>query len=140
MSGKRVVSLAAVVAVTAAVGIVAGVVAQTGQSAAKSDSVVLIYNGPAIANAHAAPQTAAFNTWCAGVCAPSVALPVADVENGIRRGAIYVWTKNFTYSADGNSLCFGEFIWYALNDGDVYTNSGSNGTCGGFIAPSLKAP
>jgi hypothetical protein len=69
-----------------------------------------------------------------------VALPVSDVENGIQRGIIYVWTTPFITSADGNSLCFGEFIWYALNDGDIYTSSGTQGTCGAFIDPTLKAP
>jgi hypothetical protein len=31
-------------------------------------------------------------------------------------------------------------VWFALNDGDIYTNSGSNGTCGGAIDGSLKQP
>jgi hypothetical protein len=125
----RLIAVGAVVSVLAAVG---------GNSTAKSDNVVLVYNGPAIANTHAAPQTAAYNTWCNPGCVPSVALPVYDVQNGIQRGTIYVWTTPLITS--GNSLCFGEFIWYALNDGDVYTSSGHNGTCGAFIDSSLKLP
>ena len=66
----------------------------------------------------------------------------ADVRrsDGKLRGTIYVWTKNFAYAPDGKSLCFGEFIWFALKEGNIYTHSGSNGTCGAFIDPSLKAP
>jgi hypothetical protein len=107
----------------------------------KTDNVLLIYNGPSTANTHAAPDTPAFDAWCDvdGPCAPSVMLPVYDASKGQPRGTIYVWTKNFVSSTDGSSLCFGEFIWFALTEGDVYTHSGSDGTCGGFIDPSLKA-
>jgi hypothetical protein len=66
--------------------------------------------------------------------------PVYDPATGDLRGTIYVWTKDFAFAPDGNSLCFGEFIWFALAEGSVYTHSGSNGTCGAFIDPSLKAP
>src|SRR3954465_3704745 len=140
MRQSRVIRLAAVGAVVLVLAVVGGIVAGSGDSAAKSDNVVLVYNGPSIANTHAAPQTAAFTTWCASDCVPSVALPVYDAVNGAARGTIYVWTSPFSYSSDGNSLCFGEFIWYALNDGNVYTDSGHNGTCGAFIDPSLKPP
>src|SRR4051812_39741718 len=140
MRRTRLVPIVALAVVVAVLAVVAGVVAQGGSSAARGDSVVLLYNGPAIANTHAVPQTAAFTTWCASNCIPSVALPVTDAVNGAARGTIYVWTSPFISSGDGNSLCFGEFIWYALNDGNVYTDSGHNGTCGAFIDPSLKPP
>jgi len=105
-------------------------------------NVVLISNGPSVVNTHAAPDTPEFAAWCAtdGPCAPSVMQPVNDATTDRPRGTIYVWTKNFTYATDGKSLCFGEFIWFALPEGDLYTHSGSRGTCGGFIDPSLKAP
>src|SRR3954454_3158432 len=128
MRVTRVVRLVAVAAVVSGLAVVAGIVAASGNSTAKSDNVVVVYNGPSIVNTHAAPQTAAFTAWCSPSCTPSVALPVYDVENGIQRGQIYVWTTPFITSADGNSLCFGEFIWYALNDGNVYTSSGHDGT------------
>jgi len=128
--------LASVVVVAAVLAIAAGIVVQSGSSAANGDSVVLLYNGFSVANTHAAPQTAAFTGWCNQECFPSVMLPVADAANGAPRGTIYVWVKHFVTS--GNTTCFGEFIWYALNDGDVYTDSGSNGTCGASIDAALK--
>ncbi len=63
-----------------------------------------------------------------------------DASTGERRGQIYVWTKSFVTSADGNTICFGEFIWFDLPEGSVYVHSGSNGTCGGFMDPSMKPP
>ena len=103
-------------------------------------NIVLIFNGPAVSNTHAAPSTPAFAPWCTldGPCSPSVMQPVYDASTGVLKGTIYVWTKNFVNSADGQSICFGEFIWFALSGGDVFVHSGSNGTCGGFISPSLK--
>jgi hypothetical protein len=124
----------------------AGSAVANGGDAKSGDSdpndVVLVFNGAAVANTHAAPSSPAFGAWCAsaGPCAPSVMQPVYDASTGNPRGTIYVWTKSFTYAADGKSLCFGEFIWFALSDGDIYTHSGSNGTCGAFIDPSLKPP
>jgi hypothetical protein len=132
-----VVALAILLAVLA---LTAGIVVQSGNSAARGDSVVLLYNGFSAPNTHAAPQTAAFTDWCAGGvgvgCFPSVDLPVSDAVNGAARGRIYVWVKGF--QTTGNTTCFGEFIWYALNDGDIYTSSGSNGTCGASLDPGLK--
>lgn len=106
------------------------------------ENVVLIFNGPAVPNTHSAPDTPTFASWCSstGPCSPSVMQPVYDAASGELRGTIYVWTKNFVYGADGKSLCFGEFIWFALAEGNIYTHSGANGTCGAFIDPSLKAP
>jgi hypothetical protein len=128
--------LVLVVAVAVVLAVIAGIVVQSGNSTTKGDSVVLLYNGYSVANTHAAPQTAAFSAWCNSACFPSVMLPVSDAANATPRGTIYVWVKNFVTS--GNTTCFGEFIWYALNDGNVYTDSGSNGTCGAAMDPALK--
>jgi hypothetical protein len=124
------------------VAVVASYFVGIGSSSSNRPNIVLIYNGPAIANTHAAPNTAVFTAWCNlnGPCAPSVALPQYDAATGQLQGTIYVWTKNFTFGA-GGSVCFGEFVWYATNGGNLYMNSGSNGTCGGGpIDPSLKPP
>ena len=129
-------------AVLAFVAVVGGVAVATSNGASTTENTLLLYNGPAISNTHAAPNTASFASWCAldGPCSPSVALPMVDASTGERRGQIYVWTKNFVTSADGNTLCFGEFIWFELPEGNVYVHSGSNGTCGGFMDSSLKPP
>jgi len=120
------------------VAVVAGAFAGIGTSSPNRPNIVLIYNGPAIANTHAEPTAAAFTAWCNPTCVPSVALPQYDAATGQLKGTIYVWTKNFTSGA-GGSLCFGEFVWYATDGGDVYMDSGSNGTCGGGpIDPLLK--
>jgi len=124
------------------VAVVTGFLAGIGSSSANRPNIVLIYNGPAIPNTHSAPSTAAFTEWCNlnGPCAPSVALPQYDAATGQLQGTIYVWTKNFTSGA-GGSVCFGEFVWYVTHGGDLYMDSGSNGTCGGGpIDPSLKQP
>jgi hypothetical protein len=124
------------------VAIVAGALAGIGTSSAKRPNIVLIYNGPAIPNTHPVPSTPEFTAWCNlnGPCAPSVALPQFDAATGVRKGTIYVWTKNFTSGA-GGSVCFGEFVWYVTKGGDLYMDSGNNGTCGGgAIDPSLKPP
>jgi hypothetical protein len=120
----------------------AGYAARTGSSGNSTPNIVLIYNGPSIPNTHSAPATPAFTSWCAtdGPCSPSVDLPVYDASTGQLEGNIYVWTKNFAFSSDGKSECFGEFVWFVLKGGDLYTHSGSNGTCGGVIDGSLKQP
>jgi hypothetical protein len=123
------------------VAVVAGLLAGIGTGSANTPNVVLIYNGPSIPNTHAAPTTAAFTAWCTsnGPCSPSVALPMSDPATGQVQGTIYVWTKNFAFA--GGSECFGEFVWYVTDGGDVYMDSGSGGTCGGgAIDPSLKQP
>ena len=97
-------------------------------------NVVLVYNGPALPNTHAAPSTPAFTSWCNSTCVPSVSLPVADASTGRVEGTIYVWTKNFDPTGP---LAFGEFIWFELNNGDIYVDSGEDGTLGAEIA---KAP
>ena len=112
----------------------AAVASNTGGSG--PPNVVLVYNGPSIANTHSTPNTPAFSSWCGASCIPSVALPAVDASTGRVEGTMYVWTKNF--QASGSTVCFGEFIWFALNDGDAYVNSGDHGTCGAVMDPSLK--
>ena len=133
--------LLAAVAVLAVVGVIAGVSVASGVGTG-TENVVLVYNGPAITNDHAAPTIPAFTSWCAtnGPCAPSVKMPAVDASTGEVRGELYVWTKNFVSSSDGKTICFGEFIWFALKDGNVYVHSGDNGTCGGFMDPAIKPP
>lgn len=107
--------------------------------AAATNSIVLIYNGPAIPNTQDPPDVQAFTDWCASACAPTVQLPMFDAVTGQLKGDIAVWGTPFTASGDGNSLCFSEFIVFNLAAGSIYTHSPKpNGTCGGFIAPSLK--
>ncbi|HEY2354624.1 MAG TPA: hypothetical protein VGH79_06995 [Gaiellaceae bacterium] len=137
MKRKGLVRIVGLVVVLAAIAAGFGVLTGTGNGAAVGNSVVLLYNGPAIANTHAQPTTAAFTAWCGGTCTPSVALPVSDAVNHAVRGTIYVWTTPYEYGSNG-SICFGEFIWYALNDGNVYTDSGTHGTCGAPIDSALK--
>ena len=134
--------LIAAVAVLSFVAVVAGCVVASGNGANGPQNVVMVYNGPSVTNDHAVPDTAAFTAWCSsdGGCSPSVKMPAVDAATGQALGQIYVWTKNFNYSSDGQSVCFGEFVWFALADGDVYADSGNNGTCGGFMAASLKPP
>jgi hypothetical protein len=136
------VRLVCTVVVVALGTVIAGYAAGIGSSGNNKPNLVYIYNGPSIPNTHAAPNTPAFTSWCSinGPCSPSVNLPVYDASTGQLEGTIYVWTKNFAFSSDGKSECFGEFVWFALNGGDLYTDSGSNGTCGGAIDGSLKQP
>lgn len=124
------------------VAVIAGYSVASGSGARTHENTVLVYNGPSIPNTHAAPDTPAFASWCSsdGPCSPSVTMPAIDASTGELRGQIYVWTKNFVSSADGNTICFGEFIWFDLREGSVFVHSGNNGTCGGFMDPSLKPP
>jgi hypothetical protein len=106
----------------------------------KPPNIVLIYNGPAVANSHSAPTTSAFTSWCNSTCSPSVNLPVYAATTGQPAGSIYVWTNDFVSASNGLSECFGEFIWFALKSGDIFADSGTDGTCGAAIDPSLKQP
>ncbi len=125
-------------AIVAVVGIFTLGAAASSNGENKPKHIVLLYNGPAVQNTHAAPATPAFTSWCNSACSPSVTLPVSNPATGEPQGKVHVWTKNFHTSADGKTLCFGEFIWYALEDGNIYTDSGDSGTCGAFMDPSLK--
>lgn len=132
--------LIVVVAAFSLVAVIAGFSVAASSGAGGPENVVLVYNGPSIANTRPAPTIPAFTAWCSanGPCSPSVTMPAVDAATGELRGQIYVWTKNFVSSADGKSLCFGEFVWFALAEGSVYVHSGNNGTCGGFMDPAIK--
>ncbi len=124
----------AVLSVTAAMAL--GAVASS-SGASNPEHIVLVYNGPAIANTHEAPNTPAFVSWCDSRCTPSVTMPAVDAVTGRVEGTIYVWTKNLNLAGP---LKFGEFVWFALNDGDVYVDSGGSGTVGAVLDPSVKMP
>jgi hypothetical protein len=108
-------------------------------AAVAADGIQLVANGLAVANGAAPPATAAFATWCSGVCFSTTNQTVVDPQNGQVSGAIYVWGKNFQFGA-GGSLCFSEFIVFALQQGDVHVASGDRGTCGAPMDPALKPP
>lgn len=108
-------------------------------AAGATNSIQLVFNGLAAANSAAPPNTAAFTSWCNGVCFPTTNQPVYDPANGQLKGAIYVWGKNFQFAV-GGSLCFSEFIVFALDQGEVHVASGDRGTCGAPMDPVLKPP
>jgi hypothetical protein len=108
-------------------------------SALASSNIQLVAHGLANANIAAPPATAAFASWCAGVCFPTTNQVVFDPSNGQAKGSIYVWGKNFQFGV-GGSLCFSEFIVFELDQGQVHVASGDRGTCGAPIDPALKAP
>lgn len=117
----------------------AAVVALCAGPAQATNSVQLLVNGLAVANAAAPPATPAFAAWCAEVCFPTTNQVVTDPATGQPRGTIHVWGKNFQFSADG-SLCFSEFIVFTLAQGEIHVASGDRGTCGAPIDPALKPP
>jgi hypothetical protein len=107
--------------------------------ASAADNIQLLYSGIAERNLAQPPGTPAFNNWCNGVCFPTTQQPVHDPRNQQQKGMIYVWGKNFQVGA-GGSLCFSEFIVFALDQGEVHVASGDKGTCGAPIDPTLKPP
>ena len=107
--------------------------------AVASNNIQFVVNGLAAPNLAAPPVTSAFATWCEGVCFPTTHQVVLDPENGQPKGSIYVWGKNFEFGA-GGSICFSEFIVFALQQGEVHVASGDRGTCGAPIDPILKPP
>jgi hypothetical protein len=108
-------------------------------SAGATNNIQLLSNGVVVPNGAAPPATAAFTAWCAGICFPTTQMPVVDPGNGQPKGMIYVWGKNFQFGA-GGSLCFSEFITFALEQGEIHVASGDRGTCGAPIDPLLKPP
>jgi hypothetical protein len=102
-------------------------------------SMDLVFDGIPTANVSTPPDTQAFVDWCSASCFPTTQFPVYDVTTGIKRGSAYVWGKTFAFGA-GGSLCFSEFIAFALDAGDLHVVSGVNGTCGAPIDPALKPP
>ena len=131
----RLIWTAALLAVASAV---AGLGVASSRGAGGPPNLLYVYNGPAIANTHATPDTPAFAAWCNAECGPSVTMPALDAATGANEGQLYVWTRPFHFSQDGKTICFGEFIWFALRDGDVYVDSGSDGTCGAFMDAATK--
>ena len=130
----RLTAAAAVLAVGAGIALVGG--ASSGADTTPQH-LVMVYSGPAIPNTHSAPNTPAFAAWCGSTCVPSVQMPAVDAENGNVLGTLYVWTVNQNLAGP---LKFGEFIWFQLNNGDIYVDSGSGGTVGALLDPSVKAP
>jgi hypothetical protein len=108
-------------------------------TASATNDIQLLYSGLAAPNFAQPPQTQAFNAWCSGICFPTVEQPVHDPGTGQPKGTIYVWGKNFQFGA-GGSLCFSEFVVFALDQGEVHVASGDRGTCGAPIDPTLKPP
>lgn len=107
--------------------------------AAATQNLQLIANGVPAANAKVQPATSAFEAWCGGRCFPTTQFPVYDPGNGQPKGTAHVWGRDFAFGA-GGSLCFSEFIVFALAQGELHIASGVNGTCGAPIDPALKAP
>lgn len=108
-------------------------------TASATQNIQLLVNGLANPNTATAPETSAFTSWCDGVCFPTTHQVVNDPGNGQPKGTIGVWGKNFQFGA-GGSLCFSEFIVFALDQGEVHVASGERGTCGAPIDPALKPP
>lgn len=123
--------------ITAAMALATGL-GFSGTAAATSD-IQLLVHGLAVANGAPPPATAAFAGWCAGVCFPTTRQTVLDPGTKQPKGEIRVWGKNFQFGA-GGSLCFSEFIVFALETGEVHVASGERGTCGAPIDPALKPP
>lgn len=108
-------------------------------AASGAQTVDLVFDGVPSPNASAPPDTAAFASWCGGICFPTTRFPVHDVETGVVQGSAAVWGKSFAFGS-GGSLCFSEFIAFSLHDGELHVVSGPNGTCGAPIDPALKPP
>jgi len=107
--------------------------------AAATQNLQFIADGVPAANAKMQPATSAFDAWCSARCFPTTQFPVYDPSNGQPKGTAYVWGRDFAFGA-GGSLCFSEFIVFALAQGELHIASGVNGTCGAPIDPALKAP
>lgn len=124
----------------------ATVVAMSGASkVSAAETINLAYSGVAVANTRAAPAVQAFTDWCnaaTGACYPTVQQPVYDSATGRQKGMVHVWGA-FPFRSGSTftgSLCFSEFIVFALEQGDLYAHTGPLGTCGAFIDPALKPP
>lgn len=108
-------------------------------AASATNRIELVFSGVPEANTAAWPNTPAFTSWCAGTCHPTTQIPLYDAATGQKKGSAYVWGSPFAFGANG-SLCFSEFIVFALDEGDIYVHSPNNGTCGAPLDPSLKQP
>jgi hypothetical protein len=136
MSASRSLSIGASNALATAA--LAALVVAAGPAAA-TQNLQYIADGIPSANAKAQPATPAFVDWCSGRCFPTTQFPVFEPGNSQPKGAAYVWGRDFAFGA-GGSLCFSEFIVFALAQGELHIVSGVNGTCGAPIDPALKAP
>ena len=109
------------------------------------EGISLVYTGVAVANTRAAPATKDFADWCnaaTGACYPTVQQPVYDTTTGRKRGMVYVWGA-FPFNAGTTypgAICFSEFMIFALDEGELYSHTGPNATCGAFMDPALKPP
>lgn len=110
-----------------------------------ADNISVAYTGVAVPNAHATPALQAFTDWCnaaSGACYPTVQQPVFDTTTGRPRGTVYVWGA-FPFNAGTvfpGAICFSEFMVFDFGDGELYTHTPPNGTCGAFMDPLLKPP
>ena len=138
MKKFRLASAAAVLAAGAMIALSNIGVASSSDDASTPHNILLAYNGPAVPNTRSAPPTAAFTSWCDSECEASVALPAIDASTDRVQGTMYVWTKNLDLS--GGPIRFGEFIWFDLNNGDIYVHSGEAGTVGALMEHSVKPP
>lgn len=107
--------------------------------ASATQNIQLLVHGLATPNTTAAPDSAAFTSWCGGVCFPTTNQDANDPGNGQQKGSIRVWAKDFRVG-EGGSLCFSEFIVFVLKQGELHVASGERGTCGAPIDPTLKPP
>lgn len=123
---------------TTACGVFA-IAAGFSSGAGATNNIELVFNGPAVANTSPPPSDPVFAAWCQDLCFPTTQQPVYDASTSQQKGNITVWGKNFLFGA-GGSLCFSEFIAFALSEGNLYVSSGPTGTCGAPIDPNLKAP
>jgi hypothetical protein len=113
--------------------------------AVAAENISVVYTGVAVANTRAAPSLQAFTDWCnaaSGACYPTVQQPVFDTTTGRPRGTVYVWGA-FPFNAGTifpGAICFSEFMVFDFGDGELYTHTAPNGTCGAFMDPLLKPP
>lgn len=125
--------------------VLAAIAVATPFAAGAANSINLVFDGLATPNTRAAPvNVPAFTAWCAtgAACIPTVQQPMYDLSTGQLKGTIYVWaTVPFNAgTVIGSAFCFSEFFVVALAEGDLYANSGPNGTCGATMDPVMKPP
>jgi hypothetical protein len=123
----------------------AALAASLSMPALAADNISVAYTGVAAPNVHATPALHAFTDWCnaaSGACYPTVQQPVFDTTTGRPRGTVYVWGA-FPFNAGTvfpGAICFSEFMVFDFGDGELYTHTPPNGTCGAFMDPLLKPP
>ncbi|KTC75942.1 hypothetical protein Lbir_0011 [Legionella birminghamensis] len=110
-------------------------------SGSKNKNILLYFNGAPEANTGTpAPKWKSFNDWCGTTCFPTTMFPLTDPVTNKTVGTARVWGKDMNISADGDTLCFTEFIEYKLSDGVIYTLGRQAGTCGTFMDATLVPP